>query len=429
MIVGRSLRRLLGFLVHNWPLKLAAIVLATLLYAGLIATQDSNVTVGPIAIVPVNQPGNTVITNQLRDVEQVRYIAPADLGRLRAEDFRATVDIADVAADGTPVSLRVSVVPVDARVTILEIRPRTVQVVLDTTATKTFAVSVVPATPPAGLQLGETVVTPADVEVSGPSAAVNRVAVLRVNAPIDASGLDVDRSFAPIPLDASGQVVSGVDINPATVHVSLPVYANRETRSLPVNPIVTGSPGAGFRIDAVRVTPVVVTVMGDAEQLQALTAADTAPVAVTGATRDVTADVVLALPPGVSPVGVATVRVIVTIAPVTETRTYVAGIRMDGISGAYTYDLSDLHVLLTLFGSTADLDTLSAAPIVVALNVTSLEPGSHEVAVVPSLPSGVTVADISPSTVTVTVTARATPAPSPSPTPAPSPSPTPTPAP
>ena len=33
--------RYLRFLIHNWPLKLAAIVLATLLYGGLVLSQTT----------------------------------------------------------------------------------------------------------------------------------------------------------------------------------------------------------------------------------------------------------------------------------------------------------------------------------------------------------------------------------------------------
>lgn len=427
MNAGRSARRLIGFLVHNWPLKVAAIVVAALLYVGLVATQDSNVTTGPITITPVNQPSASVITNQLRDVEQIRYIAPADLGRLQANDFRATVDLANVAADGTPVSLRVNVVPVDPRVTIVEVRPRSIQVVLDQSAAKAMKVTVVHATPPGGLQLGDVSVVPAEVQVTGPAGAVNRVVLLRVTTPIDASGLDVDREFQPDPLDASGQVVTGVELTPGTVHVTIPVYTNKETRTVPVNPIVTGSPAAGFRVASITVQPLVVSVMGDGDQLEKLQAADTAPIAISGATRDVTAAVALSLPNGVSLVGGGMISVTVGIEPITETRTYVAGIRLDGMHGDLLYDLSDLHVLLTLFGSTADLDTLGAAPIVVALNVAGLDAGSHDVAVVPSLPSGVTVVVIEPATVTITIAPRATPTPAPTPSPAPSPTSTPTP--
>ena len=215
MNLGRAARLVAGGIVHNWPLKLAAIALATLLYAGLVASQDSNTYPGPVQIIPVNQPPGTVITNQLRDVEQIQYIAPSDLGRLRAEDFRATVDLAGLRADGTPVSVRVNVTPIDQRVTILSIRPPSIPVVLDQKVTKQVTVNVIQSTPPDGLQVGETVVTPTSVEVSGPSTAVNRVVEARVSVTIDASGVNVDRDVTPEAVDDSGEIVTGIELDPS----------------------------------------------------------------------------------------------------------------------------------------------------------------------------------------------------------------------
>jgi YbbR domain-containing protein len=414
----RALRRLRRGIVHNWPLKLAAIVLATFLYAGLVASQDSSTYPGPVTVLPVNQPADTVITNQLKDIEQIRYLAPADAGRLQAEDFKATVDLANAKADGQAANYRVTVAAVDPRVTILDFRPRSIQVVLDVSASKTFDVTVDTGTPPVGLEIGEITVDPPEVTVSGPSASVNRVAVVKVVAGIDSSGIDIDRDFQPRAVDASGELVSGVELDPPTVHVTIPVYTDKETRTLPVNPLVTGSPAAGFRVAAVEVEPLVTQVEGDGEQLSDLTAADTMPVSIAGATRSVTTEVALALPAGVTS-STATVKVVVSIEPVTETRSFVAGLQLFGQKPGFTYDTSPLTVLLTLFGSTADLDTLGSAPIVVALNVADLEPGTHRVTVIPTLPSGVTVAAISPESVTVTVEAIPSPSPVPTPTPTP----------
>jgi YbbR domain-containing protein len=405
-------------IVHNWPLKLAAIALATLLYAGLVASQDSSTYPGPVTVLPVNQPSGAVITNQLKDIEQIRYLAPADVGRLQADDFRATVDLTNAKADGQAASYRVTLTPVDPRVTIIDFRPRSIQVVLDVVASKQLEVSVETGTPPAGLEVGEVTVEPAEVTVSGPSGSVNRVAEVSVVVPIDASGVDIDRDFQPRAVDANGEVVSGVELDPPTVHVTIPVYTDKETRTVPVNPLISGSPAAGFRVTAVTVDPLVVQVEGDGEQLADLAVADTMPVPIAGATRTVTTEVALALPAGVTS-SASTVQVVVTIEPVTETRSFVAGLRLFGQKPGFTYDTSPLTVLLTLFGSTADLDTLAAAPIVVGLNVADLEPGTHRVTVVPALPSGVTVAAISPESVTVTVEEV------PSPTPAQTPSPTP----
>ena len=437
MNARRAAGRLGRLIVHNWPLKLAAVILATLLYAGLVASQDSNTFPGLVKVTPINQPPGTVITNTIRDVDQIRYIAPAELGPLRAEDFRATVDLSGLKADGNPVSLRVNVTAFNPQVTILEVRPRNVQVVLDQKVSKQVQVVVVTSDPPDGITIGEVKVDPDMVAITGSSASVNRVVSARVSITVDASQLNIVRDVQPDLVDEAGSVITGVDMDPPLVHVEVPVYTNLSNRSVPVNPVVTGVPAAGFRVASIEVDPLTVTVEGDQDQLRALVSADTAPVPVSGATRDVTAEVAFSLPTGVSVVGTATATVTVRIEAVTETRTFQAGIRIDGRDPALQYEASETEVLLTLFGSTADLDRLGASSIVISINVAGLEPGTNEVAVVPSLPSAITVAAISPESITVTVTVRPTPTPPPTPEPSsepslePSPSaePTPTPAP
>jgi YbbR domain-containing protein len=391
----------------------AAVILAALLYAGLVATQDSNTYPGPVPVLVANQPTGTIVTNQLKPVEQIRYLAPVEVGRLTADDFLATVDLAGLTPTGKPVSVRVVVEPVDPRVTIIEIRPRTVQVILDASITVTVPVRVDSGDLPAGIDAGETTFTPEQVTVSGASAAVKRVVAAQITISLDPGGIDFDRSIQPDAVDAEGEVVTGVDVSPRLVHVTIPLFTDKESRTLPINPVVTGAPAPGFRIVGVEVTPLVVSVEGDAEQLTTLLQADTAPVAVFGATRDVSATVTLALPPGVIPLGAATVTVVVKIEAVTETRTFGAGVRLDGREAGLRYAIDDGAILLTLFGPVADLDRLAAAPIVVGVSVAGLAPGTHEIAVVPALPSGVTIAAIAPGTVTVTITVPPTPSPAP----------------
>jgi YbbR domain-containing protein len=422
----RAVRLLVGAIVHNWPLKVAAVVLATLLYVGLVASQDSVTYPGPIPVTPVHQPAGTVITNQLRTVDEVRYIAPADLGRLTADDFRATVDLSNLQPTGTPVSVPVLVEAIDPRVTVLEVRPRAIQVVLDAEVSMTVPVNVEYGTVPPGVEVGETTYTPQQVEVLGPSTAVKKVVSVRVDVTLDPNGLDYDQEVQGTPVDASGAAVTGVEVQPRTVHVTIPLYKNKQSRSVPVNPVLTGTPAPGFRVAGVDVTPLTVTLEGDADQLSKLATADTAPIPVSGASRTITQTVPFALPTGVTPLGTTNVEVTVHIEPVTETRTFAAGLRLDGTDPSLQYALSVQSVLLTVFGSSADLDRLGSSPITVGIDVSGLPPGQHQLVVVPSLPSGVSVVTIDPSTVTVTVTGSSTPTPS-GPTPGSSPQPTPSP--
>lgn len=416
MNATQAARRVGRFLFGNWPLKLAAMIVASLLYAGLVLSQDSDVVTGRITVARDNQPAGTVVLNVLRDVEEIRYIAPADIGRLRADDFRVTVDLGEVPANGEPTTVDVSVEPLDRRVTVLEVRPRSIQVVLDASIERRIQVVVDRGDAPAELEIGPVVATPAEVVVRGPASLVNQVDHATATVSIDPSGLDVDRELRPVLVDANGDAITGVDLDPDTVRVTIPVYIDRRSRTVPVNPVLNGTPAPGFRIAAIEVDPQAILVLGDADQLRELVVADTTPIQVFGATSDVVTVVAPALPNGISTAAVESITVRVRIVPITETRTFQAGLRLDGASPAFDYDVGTESVLVTLFGSVAELDRLSSAPLVLGVSVASLGPGVHTVAVAPSLPTGVTVAALSPGTVTVVVRR---PSPSPSPTPQP----------
>ncbi|HEY5629865.1 MAG TPA: CdaR family protein [Candidatus Limnocylindrales bacterium] len=423
-------RRVVGVFVHNWPLKVAAIVLAALLYVGLVATQDSATFPGPIQVTDNPPTGTLVVNSPLRPVDEVRYIAPSDLGRLTASDFIASVDLSGLQPTGAPTSVRVEVTAVDPRVTILDWRPRSIQVTLDQEVTAQVPVTVSRGPAPAGAVAGQMEFTPQEVTVRGPSTAVKRVVGVHVDVQLDSS-IDFDRELQGTPVDASGAAVTGVVLTPRTVHVTIPMITNQQSRTVPVNAVFTGTPAPGFRVAGVQVAPLTVTLQGDAGQLVSMSTADTAPISVEGATRDVVQKVALALPPGVTPVEAGTVSVTAHIEAVTETRTYQAGLRLDGGDPNYEYGLLVQSVLLTVFGSSADLDRLGSAPITVSIDVSGLAPGKHQLTVIPTLPSAVTVVTISPVTVTVTVVAPPSAPPSGIPPSQPTPSPTapPTPAP
>ncbi len=404
MNVHRAARLVVRAVFHNWPLKLAAIALAVLLYVGLVATQDSTTYPGPIRVDVINLPPGTVVTNQLKTVDEVRYVAPADLGRLTAQDFKATVDLSNVPPNGTPTSVRVVVQAIDPRVTILDVVPRTIPVVLDQSITTTVPVRVNRGPAPPGVVVGETTYTPEQVSVTGPSTAVKRVVAVEVAVSLDASGINVDQDVEGTPVDSSGAAVTGVNLTPQIVHVTIPLYTDRQSKTVPINPVLDGTPAPGFRVSGIDVSPLAATLEGNASQLAAIVSADTAPIQIAGATRAVSQTVSLSLPTGVSAVDASSVQVTIQIDPVTETRTFTAGLRVDGGSPTLAYSLSVQSILMTVYGSTADLDRLGSAAITVGLDVSGLPPGVDQLTVVPSLPSGVTVVSLDPSTVTVTIT-------------------------
>jgi YbbR domain-containing protein len=421
------MRRILGVITHNWPLKLGALALATLLYAGLVVSTSAKVFEVAVPIEPVGVGPDVTILSDLGSVRQIRYFAPENLGlRLDSTSFRATVDLSDVDPAEGRKSVSVDVEAIDPRVQVLDYEPRRIVVELDAVISKHVAVRPVPGPIPSGLDVGEAVVDDAAAMVTGASSIIERVTEVQARFSIDASGIDINRTVDLLPVDSSGEPLSPVDVEPSTTRVRMPIFTDRQTKTLLIKPNVVGSPAAGFELASVTVDPLVISVEGDVNDLVTLEVADTTPVSITGATSGLTRATSLVLPDGVQVLGDTTVTITVTLRPITETRTFSAGLILVGARADRIYDISTDRVLVTIGGSIVDLDRLSGSALVVTLDVTGLGVGTHDVAVGANLITGLTLISASPSPVAVTITA---PTPAGSPEPSVSPAPTGSPAP
>ena len=407
------MRRIVGIIVHNWPLKLAAIGLATLMYGGLALSQNTQSFTGGVPVRVINQPPDTVLLAAPEPVKTVRYFAPNGVP-VAASSFVATVDLEGVVPKDGLATAPIQVVAVDTRIRILGYDPQVASIPLEPLKTKQVDVRVEYGVVPDGLTLGETKVDPARVTVSGPESIIVRVVAVRADVLIQSAGLDIDQEVPLIPVDNLGNAISPVEVTPPTARVIIAVTSDLQSRTLPVNPIITGQPAAGFEIESVTVDPLVALVAGDADQLAELTQVDTDPIPLTGVSADEVVEVRLALPIGVVPVNDEPITVTIAIRPVLETRTFSAGLDIVGDTSAFAYGLPIDRVLITVGGSTADLDRLSGATVVATLDVTGLSAGVHDVPVTANLPTGTTLVAADPSTVPVTITAITPAAPSPS---------------
>jgi YbbR domain-containing protein len=399
---------------HNWPLKLAAIVLASMLYAGLVISQSAQEFGGSITIDVFNQRSDAVLTQTLPKVTRIRYVAVSDpTARATQDSFRASIDLKDVSAQAGPTVVPIKVESVDPRFTAISWDPPSVQVRLDPLVTKSVPVTVSTGQTPPKLQVQPPVVVPESVKVTGAASVVALVTAARADVVIEPSGLNVDRDVDLVPVDELGNRVTPVKVEPSKAHVTIAVFSERTTHSVPVNPVVTGTPATGYEVVSVAVDPAVVTLQLDANELAAVSAADTAPVSISGATQDVAADVPLALPAGILPLeGTAVVHVTVTIHPIAGTRTFDAGVVLSGGRPDLLYTLSVNHALATVGGSLADLQRLDAASFVLTGSVAGLGPGSHDVALEGNLPIGLTMIAVEPARITVTISTPPSAAPS-----------------
>lgn len=423
------MKRAIGFLVRNWPLKLAALGLAVVLYGGVVLSEDARSWPGQVPIAVVDPPPGGVLLTPPGSVTEIRYRAPLDVaGRLTAESFRATLDLSGLVPQpgGPAVRVPVALVATDPRVRVIDFAPRFVDVQLDSIVSRTVPVTVERGVAPEGLVLGPPQVEPAAVLLRAAStdlAAVHRV-VARIA--VDGSGLNIDRTVDLEVVDEAGDLVSGVEVMPEEVRVRIDVARDIAYAVVPVVVDVVGAPAEGFRVAGLTVDPATVTVSGEAPAVERLGSIVTEPVDVGGSAADLTQVVDLILPPAIALIGEPEAEVTVRIVPVRASRVLEAGLVLEGARRDRVTSLSTTSVLVTVSGEVAALDDLEAGRsgvMVGEVDVTGLGNGRHEVDVLARVPDGLTLVSVAPRTVVVRI-GPPTATPTPGPTPAASPAPT-----
>ena len=395
--------RALAFLLHNWPLKLAAIVLAALLYGVLVFSQDTRQISVNIPIEPRAQPETVALLSNLGEVSRVRFFAPDDVP-VDSSSFNAWVDFSSAGARPGTTTATVRVEPIDERVDILEWEPRRISVTLDEIVTREIPIRVAVAPAPEGFDVRPPDVEPGEAQVRGAASAVRRVDRVETGQiQIDPSGLDFARDVDLVAVDAQGEEILEVDVEPSVARVEIPVLNSDETRTVPVAPEITGDPAPGFVLGPIEVDPRVVTVGGDADQLAALDTIRTVPLSVDGASQSFRRRVALDFPPGTAAEDRTDVRLSVEIRPLTESRNYTVGIVLEGARADQRYAPSTDRVVVTLHGATADLDRLAEAGFAAEASVAGLPVGRHEVEVGVDVPAGVAFVSSSPPRIVVTV--------------------------
>jgi len=176
--------RVLSIITHNWPLKVAAVVLASLLYVGLVLAQNSKDTRVQVPIDVRNQPAQAAYLSGVQYVTNIRYFAPADLAsQIGSDAFTAWIDLASTTPDSSnDIVVKVNVTAADPQIQVLDWTPRQISVRLDPLTSKVVPVQVDSGAKPPGLTVRDPILDISQVTVSGTQSAVNQVvaAVARV---------------------------------------------------------------------------------------------------------------------------------------------------------------------------------------------------------------------------------------------------------
>ena len=247
----------MGILLRNWHLKLSAILLATVLYTGLVFSGEFSDADISVRVEGLNPPDSSIVMSGDLGLVEVQYrTARTVLTTVSEQAFAASVDLSeyDMERAPEPQALPVTVDSLLDGIDVLEVTPRTVRVAIDRVEIRTVPVEVDPGDVPEGLEIGEPIVSAEEVQVRGAASLVDQVDRVVALVSISPAGIDVNEPVSLLAVDVRGQPVGPglIDIEPETVSVQVDVTETETETTVAVRPdFGTGTPAPGFALEAI----------------------------------------------------------------------------------------------------------------------------------------------------------------------------------
>jgi len=287
------------FLGRNLLPKLLAVFVALIVWVFVMNEQTPPIEGSfQIAMSSKNLSENMVVMEAPETVRvKVRGLRNAIAGAA-SRDFRATVDLKGMAAGqyNLPVSVNL---PVGYE--LIEVAPEKVTVRLEALRSRQFSVEPRLSGPISSqMVLGRVAVLPSVTTVTGPKSLLDSID--KVVAPLEireqTQAFSITSKLVLMGLD--GNELRNLTVEPSQVTVSGNLEVGTISRVVEVKTMLAGNLPDGVLLRKVFTEPQKIELKGPKEVLDKITAVLTDPVALTGITKDVTREISLQIPQGVT---------------------------------------------------------------------------------------------------------------------------------
>lgn len=306
-------------IMNNFALKILAVLVAILVWIVVINLENpySSKTFRNITVNILNEEAiaslDKVYEVQSGGVINVKARARQTvLSKLSASDIVAEADLSSLSLTNA-VAIKLSC-PKYENVT-LQPDVEMLKITLEDEATAQFKVDVnTVGTLPDGFALGDVIVRPNLIKVSGAQTLVDRISEVRVEVDVSNMTEDFKKRVEPKVYDANGKLMDDTRLTFSSTEVRVSVGIN-ETKEVPVNITTTGDLHTGYHMISVEYEPKQIQITGKEEVLSKITEIPIT-LDVSGRSTDLETELLLSdyLPSGVSVVGdVTSVNVKLTI--------------------------------------------------------------------------------------------------------------------
>lgn len=251
---------------------------------------------------------------------------------------------------------------------------------------------------------GNVSIHPETITATGAAATVNSIERMKVVVSADElAEQQVSLTKTVKPVDKNGLEVGHVSLSNTQVQITAGLVT---TRTVSLHVETTGDPADGYEVTGVE-APSAVTLEGPLSVLNGLTEVETEAIDVSGLNEDVTVDLTVSLPAGVTLTEPEKLQATVNIAEAQgKTWTYdAAEIEIDDLTEGYTAAITEKTIKVTVNADKTTLDTLKKSDIVLHVSAAGLEAGEQQVTLTQASNLDAGWVTIDPEKVTVKISA------------------------
>lgn len=375
-------------LISNLPTLLTALIFAVGVWIFAVTQADPTVTQTypqPIPIEIIGLDPNLTIVNEISQQVTLTIRAPSSIFNQLENDrnlINITLDLSGLESGVhtlTP-QVNISVSPTE----VVRMNPGTVFVKLDSIIAKQFPIELnVIGNPAIGFDVGEPELSQDAVVISGPDSEVNSVDEVTAEVSIVDASEDIQRTLDLIALDAEGNEIEGLTMNPTSVQVSIPVIQRGGYRTVVVKIVTSGQIESGYRLTNIFSSPPTVTIYSsDPELVESIPGfVETTPINLNGANQDLEIRVSLNLPEGINVVGSQNITVQIGIDPIESSASFSnIPVQIEGLAEGLSVEVSPETVDVFLSGPVDLLEELTPSSLVVLINLEDRDPGTYTLA-------------------------------------------------
>lgn len=425
-------RRLLKAIVHNGGFKILSLLLALLLWAGLI-TQDPSLTRERI-FTDVNvsvtgdmlQRNGLIVTSDLSEVvgkvtlrvavPQMQYQAVA------GANYNPRIDLSRITEPGVQ-TVRITASSSSTYGTVLEVTPAEVEITVEEYVTvNSIPVNVqTVGNVPEGFWSTSPSASPSQITVSGPKSLVDRIDRAEVTVELDslpAREGTIRSSVAFRLTDKTGETIESDLLEITTsqsvlldrVTITQQLYSLK-TIALSETGLLRGTPAEGYEVKFVTITPQNITIAGSADMLAELDFLyPDAYVDLNGLTDSVHKQMQLRKPDGQKYMSAENITVAVEIGPVIQDSTF-SNLRLsvENVADGLKASLGTKNASVIVSGPQLWIKKLRSGNITLYCDAYGLPVGTYDLPVLCAISGSDSMTysiDVSPATIEVTITEK-----------------------